>query len=160
MIATCREQGKVLTLPIPLHSGEPFAFQLSLVLSQVNCDKCDALCCKNDDNHNGITLMSQDREVLEKMNLGHLIKGAGIRPHLAYPCPLLKKKQCTIYADRPIACLLYPFQSGGSITDEHILTMAVSSSCPEGRRIARQVFIMAWHIRQRVNMVTSTDFQK
>lgn len=161
MIATCREQKKVIVLPVLIQTGPAFMYQLAMLISQVNCEKCEAPCCKIDFNPNqvGIALFEADCDTLNRLNQGCHIEGEGTNAHLPLPCPLLKHNRCHIYPDRPFICIMYPWQPGGSVTEHRVPAMSIASECPEGRRIAKQVYMMAWRLRQRFGKVTKRDLE-
>jgi Fe-S-cluster containining protein len=90
-------------------------------------------------------------------NKNFIIKGA--EAFLPLPCPFLKNGQCIIYRERPLVCVLYPFQPGGTDGDGRSL-IALSSSCPEARRITKQVYMMNWRLRKQFNLLGKGNFMK
>lgn len=160
MIADCQKKEKVLVLPVKITPGPDFIFQLADLLGQVNCENCESECCKVDHGPegDGVALMDSDRVTLDSLNLAGHIKGAGKNAHLELPCPFLKSNRCSIYPSRPFMCLIYPFQFGGYLDRMSKPSMSVSSACPEGRRITKQFYIMAWRIMQRFKNLTEIDF--
>jgi Fe-S-cluster containining protein len=137
MIHQARTQHKVIPLPFS-QTGQPALDLLTVILGEVNCDYCDAPCCKVNPNGEPIDLLPAEVPRLSQ----HGLKGTKI----TMPCEFLKSGRCSVYPDRPLVCLLYPFQPGANDGEGRPL-FAVASSCPEGRRIARDCYMMAWKLR-------------
>lgn len=164
LIRRARKHGKVLALPIEIRNGQTAIDMLTLLMAQVDCENCDAPCCKSNPEGMLTQMLPPEYERLSaKYGKEHfIVKEDGA--YLPMPCPFLRKgpnpqlKQlCKIYQDRPLVCVLYPFQPGANDgAGNHIL--AVASSCPEGRRIARAVFMTAWRIRQQFRLLGEADF--
>jgi len=149
MINECRQRGKTVSLPIEIDSGWKFIGNLTALLAQVNCDGCDALCCRGKRSSNGVTILTPEYELLAE-------KYGRIQGEKAYldwtinlPCPYLVNNRCSIYPDRPLVCIIYPFQPGGMDANGHQV-MALDPGCPEGRRIAKATYMYAWLVRNRL----------
>lgn len=150
MIRECERKSKVITLPVFMLPGAHFLGDLAMLLAQVKCSGCEAKCCKKAsgaEDKEGIGITQTDEDLLIKMSLGKHVKGSGDTTHLEYPCPLLLNNLCTVYPNRPTVCILFPFQTGG-FTGEGQRMLAVSSDCPEARRIAKEVYLKAWEVRK------------
>lgn len=147
MISDGRKFLKVITLPVTPQS-DPIP-QLAMLLSMVNCEGCQIECCKQSPTlkYQSVHLTRADCERLNRLELGNHIIGDGINSHLPLPCPFLKKHRCTIYNDRPLTCIMYPFQPGGKVRETPAL--AVSPTCPEARRIAKRIFNMTYLLKNR-----------
>ena len=139
--------GKVVPLPIRPAPGLGREL-LILLVSGVRCEGCNAACCRIPDKDPEISVLPPEYEQLSaKYGPQHFIKSSDGYA-LPMPCPFLKGNRCSIYADRPLVCLFYPFQPGAH--DEAHVLFAVSSSCPEGRRIAREVYFTSWQLRRQM----------
>lgn len=155
MVSTCERKGKVIPLPLRLVEGVELAGQLGFLLTMVNCDQCDSLCCSRETSPDGagIGLIGQEVDFIQKAGYAHFIQENHLGKCLHYPCPFFSVKHqgrgCSIYPDRPFSCVVYPFQPGGWLGEEKVLAISVASSCPEGRRIARSVYMNTWRVRQK-----------
>lgn len=150
MIKQCVEQNKVIVLPVEIVSGEVFAEQLSVLLSQVNCGDCSKCCESSFDNEEICIVPDEYLYLAEKYGYGHFNIDVNGKITLHYPCPFLKSRRCSIYSDRPLVCTLFPFQPGGtSGEDAELNVLALASSCPESRRIARAVYMTQWRLRKQ-----------
>lgn len=149
-INKCQVNSKTIPLPVPIQLGHAFMGQLALLLSQVNCEGCTAICCKRGpgESDEGIELGYDDRLRLDASGKDWIVE-SGSKPHLNFPCPFLKKNNCEIYEMRPFVCVLFPFQPGGWDGNDNML-LSVASYCPEGRRIARNVYLTTWRLRGRM----------
>lgn len=166
LIHQAQKRNKVLALPIETHTGQTAIDLLTLLLAQMNCDNCDAPCCRA--NPAGMLtqlLPSEYQRLSAKYGKENFIVKEDVA-YLPMPCPFLRKgpypqlKQlCKIYPERPFVCILYPFQPGANDGEGHNI-LAVASSCPEGRRIARQILMMAWRFRRQYRLIGETDFLK
>ncbi|GAI94236.1 unnamed protein product, partial [marine sediment metagenome] len=76
---------------------------------------------------------------------------------LPMPCPFLKHNRCTIYPDRPLVCVLYPFQPGAMDRNGNMM-MALASGCPEARRITKAAYLMSWRVRQQFYALGEENF--
>ena len=150
LIRESEKQGKVIPIPFTQRASFDTA---SIILSQIKCDKCDALCCRVAPNGEplGITkdeyIAFADKFGESKLkSLG--IKLDGVVGSIPIPCPFLKSDMCTIYSDRPLVCILYPLDTGGT-DDEGNILISVASHCPEARRIARDILISFYRMRKQ-----------
>lgn len=160
MIQQAEESGRILCLPIQTHSGQVFHDLLTLLLAQVHCGACDAPCCrKNPGDKPSYLMPSEYRRLSKKHGSEHFLvdkEGA----FLPMPCPFLSiSNKCIIYEDRPLVCVLYPFQTG-AVDDRSNSMIALASSCPEARRITRQVYTSSWWIRHQFGLLGEVDFKK
>lgn len=159
LIQQCQKKGKVIPLPFAMYKGQPSIDLVTLLLSQVNCYDCDAPCCKANPEDKLTQLLPPEYERLSsKYDRGHFVIKDDSQ-FLPMPCPFLKNNRCRIYPDRPIVCVIYPFQPGATNgAGQEVL--AVASSCPEGRRIARAVYMTSWRIRTQFRLLGEVDFLK
>ncbi len=157
LIGTARKGGKVIPLPMAVYPGQAAVDLLTTLLAHVNCEGCDAPCCKQNPSGEGLTLLPLEYERLRAQYSEQWFKLRGKWAFLDMPCPFLKKNRCTIYLDRPLACVIYPYQPGATDGEGNML-VALASSCPEARRIARAVYMMSWRIRHKFREVGSADF--
>ena len=160
MIKNCMEQDKVISLPIEINPGPNVIGLLSLLLGQIDCTNCNNKCCVSGEN-NRIELLPKEYQILaSKFGKQHFINyysqaqdATGYA--MQFPCPFLAEHKCSIYGDRPLICALFPFQDGGFAGEhQNNYVYALASSCPEGRRIARQVYMTFWRLRRLFNRGT------
>jgi Fe-S-cluster containining protein len=152
MIKEAIAGGKVLALPVKILPGEVYGNYLALLLSQVHCGACDAPCCRQNPNGEPTTLLALEyRRLVKKYGAENFIlkDGQGFIP---MPCPFLKSNRCTIYEDRPLVCVFFPFQPGAT-NEEGKGMMALASICPEARRITMNVYMAAWWIRHQFRVI-------
>ena len=158
LIYQARKGGNVLALPFQVYPGHPFFDLLVSLLSHVECEGCDAPCCKSNPEDLPLRLLPPEFDKLaSKYGEKNFIPDgdSGILP---MPCPFLKHNRCTIYPDRPLVCVLYPFQPGATDGANNMM-MALASSCPEARRITRAVYLMSWRIRQQFHALGEENFR-
>ena len=148
MIKDCRDNGKVIALPVEILKGEAFMDQMAMLLSQIDCKDCH-LCCVSGE-AGDIDIRPAEYQILcEKYGQSHFVDD-GKQISIPYPCSFLQSSKCSIYGDRPLVCVLYPFQPGGYGGENgEIFVIAVASSCPEGRRIVRGVYMTSWRLRRQ-----------
>lgn len=137
LVKFCQENGKVIPLPI-FARGVAAINILAALLCQVNCDKCDAPCCRSNPDGSPMEVLPPELPRLKKLGL----KGGTV----PWPCPFLKDERCSIYSDRPLVCVFYPFQPGGTDAGGNDI-ISLASSCPESRRVARNYLMMEWRLR-------------
>lgn len=160
IISEAQKKGKVITLPIGVHLGQVMLDLMTLLLSQVNCDGCDAPCCRRNPSDEPISILPPEYERLAgKYEVGKLSKIEDGTYGLPMPCPFLKGGRCSIYSDRPLVCIIYPFQPGGADFNGN-MHLALSSSCPESHRIARNVYMWGWRIRHQFWLLGGDNFIK
>jgi Fe-S-cluster containining protein len=146
--------------PLPLHTETSGIEIMALVLSQINCNNCDARCCKTSQFAEfGIPLLDTEyqtlvervgKEKLEKINM----KLIGGNRYMPTPCPFLHKNQCSIYDIRPFVCIVYPLdQSGVDISGEKMV--GLDPFCPEARRIIKRAYLTFWKIFHKMEEVSS-----
>lgn len=147
MIAGARKDGKVIALPV-----EPHLDTMLLILSQVSCDGCDAVCCKISPPDGIVGIAPSEYEVLLKRCDGKGMHKTEIGAAIEMPCRFLEKGRCTVYEDRPLTCISFPVQPGATYSSggKMIEALAVSSYCPAARKAAVQVYMMMWRIKQKV----------
>lgn len=159
LIQQAVEGGKILCLPVQTHSGQAFHDLLALLLAQVHCGACDAPCCRqNPGDKPSYLVPSEYHRLVKKYGREHFpldIEGA----YLPMPCPFLENNWCTIYEDRPLVCVLYPFQPG-AVDDGGNSMIALAANCPEARRITRQVFMSSWWIRHQFGLLEEATLKK
>lgn len=170
LIIKARREKRVLPLPIVALPGIAFIDIAVTILSQVNCDKCDARCCKSNPNNQPLPIMPGDfdnltdkygKEMMEKVGAKFIYMPDGLYYFIPMPCPFLtnKNNRCKIYEDRPLACLLYPMQLG-SINDKGNMLVALASECLEGRRITRIIYKYYYSFRQHFKRVGDKEWPR
>lgn len=159
MIKRATKSGKVLCLPVQTYSGQVFHDLLTLLLAQVYCGSCDAPCCRrNPDDKPSYLMPSEYHRLSKKYGSEHFLvdeQGA----YIPMPCPFLKSNKCIIYEDRPLVCVLYPFQPG-AFDDGGNSMIALAANCPEARRITRQVYMSSWWVRHQFRLLKETTTTK
>lgn len=157
LIHKAQKNGKVLALPMEVSKGMTFVNLLTLTVGQVNCEGCDARCCKQNPNGEPLQMLPPEyTRLAERYGKEHFIV-KGEWAYLPMPCPFLKSDRCTIYRERPLVCVIYPFQPGASDAAGNNI-LALASSCPEARRITKQVYMMSWRIRQQFKLLGEGNF--
>jgi len=159
MIKAARASGKVLTLPLFPETSDGALELITIITSQIRCEGCDALCCKSNPYGSNLSLLpSEYQRLKEKYGEEHLLAHDG-EYWIKMPCGFLQGGQCTIYPDRPLVCILYPFNPGGE--GEHgRMALSLESRCPEARRITRDIYSASWRIRQSYRSLGNEDFVK
>jgi Fe-S-cluster containining protein len=147
-------------LPFPCHVGDKGIEIMALILSQIDCTGCDALCCKTlKIAEFGIPFLKTELEVLAKRIGDEKLAKMGIKTieknkYMPIPCPLLHKNTCSIYDIRPFVCIEYPIsQTGEDNFGEKVVSLA--SSCPEARRITKRAYLTLWKLRNKMQEVVS-----
>ena len=149
-----------IVIPLPCHINDPGLKLMALVLSQVNCDGCDAPCCRSPEFAEfGIPLLGTEYQALVKrIGMDKLtkmgIKLAGNTGYIPTPCPFLHKNLCSIYDIRPFACVNYPIDQS-AVDDEGLKIVSLDSYCPEARRIAKRIYITYWKLLHKIPEVTA-----
>lgn len=147
-----------IVLPLPCHITGHGIELMALVLSQVNCDGCDAPCCRSPKFAEfGIPLLGTEYQALvERVGKDKLtkmgVKLVGKSWYIPTPCPFLRKKLCSIYNIRPIACVNYPVDRS-ALDEEGFKMVGLDSLCPEARRIAKRVYMTYWKLQQKESEV-------
>jgi Fe-S-cluster containining protein len=127
--------------PLPVAANAGAAASL---LAGIDCRDCPGLCCNRKVNH--VSLLPS-----EAVKLGVTSAPGGTGQNLlALPCKFLKKGQCSVYADRPARCRLYPVQVGGSTggTSGAGVFVGLDSYCPESMRLGLRVYLAAYDLAQ------------
>jgi Fe-S-cluster containining protein len=143
-----------IVIPLPCHITGDGLELAALVLSQVNCDGCDAPCCRSPKFAEfGIPLLGTEYQALvERMGKEKLIKMgvklSGKTGYMPTPCPFLRKNACSIYDIRPFSCVFYPIDRS-AVDEEGFGIVALDSQCPEARRIAKRVYMTYRKLRQK-----------
>ena len=154
MIKRSHKNGKVIPLPIAFQPGIIGVNQLSLLVSQVNCDRCDARCCKEETYGSPIEILPPEYSRLQARYGRDKFYFRDNKPCLIMPCTFLYNERCSIYLERPLVC---PFQPGARDGNGNVL-MAVASICPEARRIAQRLYMVEWQMRQQFGMLGNDSF--
>ena len=138
-------------IPVPLDAGLPAMVAL---LSQVNCEGCLAPCCKPGSNgrkslrhHDVLELGENEFQRLHHHWDSRKVARRPMFVEVPLPCPFLRDHRCTIYETRPLVCKAYPLDSGWCNGRP---IMALQSSCPEGRRIAENVYMAFYDLQRSV----------
>ena len=149
MIEACRRWGKVLVLPLSMSEESIF-----LILSQVDCRNCDAICCQS--GPAPVTLLDSEYASMKWKKLPER--------KLSLPCQFLDCNLCAIYKDRPMNCLMFPIQRGGRIADKygknHEEALALASYCPEARRIAMRAYMVIWEVKYKATKVSKEEISR
>jgi Fe-S-cluster containining protein len=151
-IERATEEKLVLPLPVTILPGGLFESVMSLLLPQVNCSGCNAPCCRRNISGLPFAIHLEECEALSKKYGADKFTIVGGYAHLPMPCPFLESNQCSIYEDRPLVCIMYPFQPGAS-APSGVDLLALESSCPEARRITMKVYMAYWEILQKVELI-------
>jgi len=160
MIKLARDKGKVLTLPLFPDNGNAAIGFITLILSQVNCDRCDSPCCKSNPQGDDLCLVPSEYDNLKAEYGDKYLRANGEGYFIKMPCGFLGSGNlCTIYPDRPLACVFYPFQPGGSEGDGRE-AIALASSCSEARRVTKTIYMTSWRIRQAYSATHPDEFSK
>lgn len=165
LIQTSSRLSKVIPLPMVIKPGQTFIDLVTMLLAQVQCGNCDARCCqRNPDGSLIVAILPPEYDRLsKKYGEGNFTQGKNGKG-LTMPCAFLKGPisakngcACSVYDDRPLVCVIYPFQPGAHDGSEEAL-MAVASDCPEGRRIANAIYNVQWRIRKQFHALGEEDF--
>jgi Fe-S-cluster containining protein len=149
-----------MVIPLPCHITDPGLELMALVLSQVNCDGCDAPCCRSPEYAEfGIPLLSTEYQALvDRIGVDELAKMAiklvGNIRYIPTPCPFLRKNLCSIYDNRPFICVQYPINQS-AVDDEGLQMVSLDSYCPEARRIAKRIYMTYWKLLQKAPEVVA-----
>ena len=131
-------------MPLPCHIPGTLIEIEALILSQIECKNCDALCCRSPKYAEfGIPFLSSEYQALVdrvgEERLSKLdIKTIGTSRYMPSPCPFLAKGRCSIYDIRPMACIKYPLGPSGLNEDK---TVGLDPLCPEARRVTKRVYL-------------------
>lgn len=159
MVNQAMNSGKVLPLPLFPGDGDAAIELLTTILAQVNCDRCAAPCCKSNPHGEDLTLLPIEFQNLKAKYGDEHLRAQGEEYFIKMPCGFLRSDNlCSIYRDRPLSCILYPFQPGGTDGSGR-MAIALASSCPEGRRLTKAIYMMSWRIRQAYS-AAGQDFIK
>ncbi len=160
MIERCTAEDKSIALPIFPKSRDHFIDVVKTMLAAIHCEKCPAPCCKYNPGGQDSTLSEkewvflrsehgsqafrEDHSLMDPTETGYFLK---------MPCAFLNHTpnvyRCSIYEDRPLCCVLYPYQAGGR-DDSGAEALSVASDCPAARRVALTVYLTEWQIRRAV----------
>lgn len=157
MTKQAQERGKVIPLPFVLYPGQPSLDLVSVILSQVNCDGCDAPCCKSNPGGERTQIVPPEYKRLAAKYGDKVLPGDNGYGILPMPCPFLdKNNRCSIYPERPLVCVFYPWQPGGSNQNAEPM-IALASGCPEARRLARSIYMTVWRMKQTFFSIADAD---
>jgi Fe-S-cluster containining protein len=162
LIHEAEKRGKVLPLPMDIMPGQPFLDQLTVLLARIDCSDCPAPCCRANPNNELTRVMPTEYELLAaKYGKENFIVKDG-NAFLPSPCPFLRSRHgelCAIHPDRPLVCAIFPFQPGAEgISSQPMLALA--SSCPAAKKLARDIYMTAWDLRHFFNRMKEPDFLK
>jgi Fe-S-cluster containining protein len=157
LIKTAQDNNTIIPIPVKMYKGEgvnlAYIEIVSLMLAQIDCSHCDALCCKKScsvDNGPIGMLSYEAKNIKDKYGIA-ISKSSEIREldyyYINYPCEFLKDCKCTIYNDRPLNCITFPVQNAGEDGDGNKL-FSLSSMCPEARKLAEKVYMTHWLTRK------------
>lgn len=159
LIEKAVKEKRVIPIPIYLSKGNSPIDEVVGILSQVDCQDCDAICCRSNPNNQPSCMRETEYQDIIKKYGNAMINKKGLKPVflpnglnylIPMPCPFFNNnKRCSIYPDRPFVCVLYPIQLGaGEVGGNDMLALA--SECPEGRRIARSIYLCRWQFRKQL----------
>jgi Fe-S-cluster containining protein len=130
-------------IPLPVAASIGAA---SCLLAGIDCKGCPGLCCTRAGKYVSLTDAEARRLGIEGTpnSLGHI--------DMPLPCKSFKKGQCSVYADRPAHCRLYPVQAGGSGRGVagHEAIIGLDSHCPEASRLALRVYMASYDMAHGV----------
>lgn len=142
------QKGKVIPIPIAVAHGLEFLSQVTLLISQVHCNGCTKCCTTNLYEHPIECMPAEGNILTRKYGTTNFVRYKGMW-QLRVPCGFLDScGKCTIYSERPVVCVMYPFQIGAADNVGDNL-LALDSSCPEARNIALQIYLYRWNIRKQ-----------
>lgn len=142
LIRCTQSEKTVIPLPLTVDSMQAGLAVVCALLSQVNCDGCKAKCCNS--LPGDIYLLPSEQEYLSMKSL-------------TPPCPFLRDNRCSIYENRPLTCIRYPYQPGAA-SKNGTPTIALASECPEAQRIAKSVYMTFWQMKRKFKDVGEEDF--
>jgi Fe-S-cluster containining protein len=153
-----------VVIPLPCNITDNGLELMALVLSQINCDGCDAPCCRSPKFAEfGISLLATEYQALvERIGVDKLtkmgIKLDGNTGYIPTPCPFLHKNLCSIYDIRPFICVQYPIQQN----EEDPELISLDPLCREARRIAKRVYMTYWKLLKKAPEVIAqaSDLEK
>lgn len=130
-----------MVIPLPVKATIETAV---LVLSMVDCSRCDQLCCRSSSAGSEVDLTAREHKRLTDKYGNDGISETGI----TYPCRFLLGGKCIIYDERPFVCQLYPLQHGARGFQDGMTSeiLGLDSACPEAGRIAKVVYKSYWHM--------------
>ncbi len=154
LISITTDNKKIIPLPIAVVKGEQFLEVVTAITMQVDCDGCDAQCCRTNPDGSNISMARTDyrqlRKVFDQKELYDMgIRNRGDECLFPSPCPFLHGQRCSIYSMRPLICVMYPVSQPATDGSGNPM-LAVESSCPEARRIAKKMYITMWLLRKLV----------
>ncbi len=132
-----RKRHAAIPLPVAASTGTAAA-----LLAGIDCRGCDGVCCVRSSKF--VSLFPT-----EAARLG--VKGTpdsqGQVP-MPLPCRFFKKGQCSVYADRPARCRLYPVQIAGTGQGPRgqETIVGLDSSCPESARLGLSLYMAAYDL--------------
>lgn len=143
-----KQKGKVIPLPIVIKGGATMLNYITLLISRVKCGSCTK-CCSTNPYGNPIETMNQEAKILvQKYGPNNFIQYDDVL-QIKVPCGFLDSSgRCSIYEDRPLVCVLYPFQYGAGDEDGNGL-LAMASDCPEAQRIVLEIYMYRWYLRKQ-----------
>jgi Fe-S-cluster containining protein len=141
MVQLCKA-GKVF---LPLNAPKS-RHSMAILLSAIDCDGCNASCCKANVDGLPIPLMPSDERKLAGLPAYHPVMSPEGCQGLPLPCSFLVDGQCSIYHDRPIVCIFWPVGEG-RIGSKSVI--GLDMNCPSAEKLARKVFATEWLLRNR-----------
>jgi len=135
LVSSAQSRKGTIPLPLTFDSMRAGLAIVCALLSQVNCDKCEAKCCKSLPGN--VYLLPSEQEYLSMKSL-------------TQPCLFLDGNRCLIFHNRhrPLTCIRYPYQPGATSKDG-IPAIALASECPEACRIAKDVYMTFRQMKQK-----------
>lgn len=161
MVKLSTDGGKVLPLPFFPDDGNSAIELLTAILAQVNCDRCNAPCCKFNPQGDDLSLLPSEYQKLKAKYGDEHLRAQGEQYFIKMPCGFLRSDNlCSIYPDRPLVCVLYPLNPGGGEVRTGRTAISLESRCPEARRLTKVIYMMSWRIRQIYFAAGAEDFTR
>jgi Fe-S-cluster containining protein len=141
LFADLKKHGAAIPLPVTADIGP-----VTCLLAGIDCKGCAGICCTRTAQS---VFLSPDEA--QKLGIKGAADGSG-QVLLPLPCKFFKKGQCSIYAERPAACRLYPVQAGGSGREAsgQKIIIGLDSHCPESLRLGLRVYLATYDLAHTV----------
>ncbi len=153
-IDLCIQNDKSMPLPIPVIPGDATLGMLALLNTAINCRNCTALCCRQAMEKNDLGIGLLPTEAIYFSSCGCKINNIQGELHTPYPCLFNSGEMCRIYENRPLSCRFFPFQPGGQMGPKAEYDVySISVRCPEGKRIAREVYLTCYELKTAMKSV-------
>lgn len=147
----------VLPLMFSFDSAVNSISVIALINASISCKDCEAQCCQSNPKGEPLGLCQEDVKQLTETYGEQFTERFTPNEEggtLPMPCPFYSfwstdEKEthchCAIYSNRPLACRVYPFDMPATVDGESVL--ALSSRCPEARRLVKQYYMVMYGLR-------------